>query len=422
MQDALFARITRRMANSPLGRAIYRAAAEIKETDQTFFGGKSMSALYRNRLDYDRDKVLKETLRAWRVNPMARRIVKLTSQFVIGKGIVIQSKNKHTDKFLKSWLNHPLNRISAHFSSWMDELTRTGNMFILYTIDTTTGMSFVRAVAADTIKEIQTASNDIEQETYFIPHNIEASPYESYDPLKAQNTFMLHFAVNRPVGTTWGESDLAPMLPWLGRYASIIEDRVRLNRYRNAFLYIVQGQFKSKAEKKDRETELNANPPQPGSILVTDPTEQWSVISPKLDSSDANTDILNLKKMIAIGTPFPLHYLAEPESSTTTTAEAAGTPTFRGLQDIQRDFCAMIETLAIVAIETQNRYATRKLTIDIEVKPQDISERDNAILALAGTRIYPILANMYDRQLLDAEKLIDITFKFIGESPQNKTN
>ena len=48
---------------------------------------------------------------------------------------------------------------------------------------------------------------------------------------------MLHYAVNRPVGAKFGESDLAPMLRWLTRYASWLEDRARLNRYRNTFLF-----------------------------------------------------------------------------------------------------------------------------------------------------------------------------------------
>jgi hypothetical protein len=40
---------------------------------------------------------------------------------------------------------------------------------------------------------------------------------------------MLHYAVNRPVGAVRGESDLAPILPWLRRYNRWLEDRVRLN-------------------------------------------------------------------------------------------------------------------------------------------------------------------------------------------------
>ena len=35
---------------------------------------------------------------------------------------------------------------------------------------------------------------------------------------------MLHYAYNQPVGVPWGEPDLAPMLPWMGRYATCNEN------------------------------------------------------------------------------------------------------------------------------------------------------------------------------------------------------
>ena len=124
---------------------------------------------------------------------------------------------------------------------------------------------------------------------------------------------MLHYAINRPVGAKWGESDLAPLLIWLSRYAAWLQDRARLNKYRQAFMYVVQGNYASDAERLARQAELNANPPSPGCILVTDASEIWTVLNPQLDSTDANADGLALKKMIAAGAGVPLHFLAEPE-------------------------------------------------------------------------------------------------------------
>ena len=81
---------------------------------------------------------------------------------------------------------------------------------------------------------------------------------------------MLHYAVNRPVGGKHGDFDLAPLLRWLSRYAAWLEDRARLNRYRQSFLYTVTSKFVNEAERQRRQAELNANPPSPGSILVID--------------------------------------------------------------------------------------------------------------------------------------------------------
>ena len=74
-------------------------------------------------------------------------------------------------------------------------------------------------------------------------------------------TVMLHFAVNRLAGMKWGEPDIAPLLPWLARYASWLEDRVRLNRFRNAFLYIVRGKFLSPKRRRPGRSSSTATRP-----------------------------------------------------------------------------------------------------------------------------------------------------------------
>ncbi len=387
------------------------------ETDNTFFPKGGLSELYRDRADYDREKIFEECLRAWRVNPLARKIVKLTTAFVVGKGITISSAHAATNKFLQAWYTDALNNFRKNIKRWLDEQTRTGNLFFLFSVDTETGMSHVRAVPAELIREIQTTGNDVEQETYYVRKELEASPWEAFDPLKEQEVFMVHFAVNQPVGVPWGEPDLAPLLVWLGRYASWLEDRVRLNRFRNAFMFIVNGNYKDEGERRIRELEINANPPKPGSILVADAKkEMWGILSAQLDSFDASSDGLNIKKMISSGTPFPLHYLAEPESATSTTAEAAGTPTFRSLQDIQDEFLNLIQSLAQIAVTIRKKH-DRRVNPDAEivVSGADITERDNSLLALAFSRIYSALADMFDRELIEADEVLRLAYRMAAE-------
>lgn len=320
------------------------------ENDNTFYPGNNMSGMYRDRYDYDRQTIFSECLRAWRVNPIARRIVKLISMFVVGAGIEVKSDNKHTDKYLQSWWKHPLNHLDRKCVGFCDEATRSGNLFFLCSNDSYTGMLYVRGVPADQVDQIITAENDVNQELSYKPRNPDIAPWPAYDLSNQQPFFMLHYAYNQPVGVSWGEPDLAPMLPWLGRYASWLEDRARLNRFRQAFMYVVTGKFADRAARTAREIEINANPPQPGSVLVADESETWSTIAPNLASHDANQDGLSLKKIIATGAGLPIHYLAEPESATQTTALSSDLPTFRGLEQTQVFFCQIISELAQIAV------------------------------------------------------------------------
>ena len=78
---------------------------------------------------------------------------------------------------------------------------------------------------------------------------------------------MLHYTINRPVGAQWGESDLAPVLKWLSRYSGWLEDRARLNRFRNSFLFVVKAPFISEEDRKPRQANLAAHPPRRAASL-----------------------------------------------------------------------------------------------------------------------------------------------------------
>jgi hypothetical protein len=104
-----------------------------------------------------------DALEAWRVNPLGRRIVELTSQYVVGGGLAVASKHARTHKFLQEWWTHRLNRLEVRCFDWCDELTRSGELFIVLSTDLA-GMSYVRAIPAADIQDIEVSENDVEQE------------------------------------------------------------------------------------------------------------------------------------------------------------------------------------------------------------------------------------------------------------------
>jgi hypothetical protein len=399
---------------------------DTSETANTIIVGQPASASDRDRYPYDRAQVLEQSLEAWRTNPLARRIIGLTTQYVVGGGIAVSCKHRKTDVFIQSFWSNPLNRMQVRCAELCDELSRTGNLFILVTTDAA-GMSYVRAIPATMVEEITSRPNDIEQPLYFriAPYTgqdgtfTEEKIYPAYDlnDDSPGRPVILHYAINRPAGAQWGEPDLAPLLKWLSRYANWLEDRARLNRYRNSFLFVVKGKFLSEAQRIQRQSQLNASPPAPGSILVTNDTEQWDTLAPKLESPDAATDGLALKKMIAAGAGVPMHFLAEPESSTRTTAEAAGGPTYRHFEQRQEFFLWVLEDILRVVLRRRAFYDRFvKPESDLTVTGADISARDNAALASASSEILATLTTLRDRSLIDDAELLRLVYRFAGET------
>jgi len=304
-------------------------------------------------------------------------------------------------------------------------LVLSGNLFLLLSTDAS-GMSYLRVIPSADIARIESSQTDIEQELFYVGKpglDGDERIYPAYQPGRdrpgeggAFSPVMLHYAVNRPVGSQWGESDLAPVLKWLSRYSAWLEDRVRLNRFRNAFVYVVRARFANESARLNRQAQLALHPPAPGSVLVTDENEEWSVIAPKLEALDASSDGLAIKKMIAAGVGLPLHFLAEPESSTKTTAEASGNPTYRRFAERQRAMCWFLQDLLRVAVE---RRAYFDPSVDpaaqISVSGGDISARDNTELADAGQKAAAIASGLHEKGLISSEEMLRLVYRFMGE-------
>ncbi len=415
-----------RLLQPVIDRQVRAALAQV-ETEQSFLIGSQTSESPNDRQSYDREEIQRQALEAWRVNPLARRIVGLTSQYVVGGGISISSPHKGTAAFLRAFWEHPLNRMAVRAYEWCDELTRSGNLFLLLSTDAS-GMSYVRAVPARQVKKIQCKPNDLDQETLYEMQlnwaENQPAAWPAYQPNEDRTdesggfkTVMLHYAINRAVGAQWGESDLAPILRWLSRYAAWLEDRARLNRFRTAFLYIVHAKFSSEAERRARQSALNAAPPSPGSILVTDENETWEALHPRLESEDAGQDGLAIKKMLAAGAGIPMHFLAEPEGSTRTTAEAAGGPTYRHFEQRQRFFLWLLGDLLQAVVNRRAQVDGRvSKRAEITLNGADISARDNVSLAMAASNVHQALKDLRDRGLIDDAELLRLMYRFCGES------
>lgn len=179
---------------------------------------------------------------------------------------------------------------------------------------------------------------------------------------------------------------------------------------------MVKAHFANEAARQTRQAQLLSTPPSPGSVLVTDESEEWSVLSPRLEALDASTDGLAIKKMIAAGVGVPLHFLAEPESSTRTTAEAAGGPTFRRFEQRQRFMQWMLADLCQIVIARRAQLDREVVSpAEIAIQAAEISSKDNSALARAGREVAEFAADLLDKDLISREEYLRLVYRFIDE-------
>jgi hypothetical protein len=393
-----------------------QTSLSVAETENTItIGAAAWDLNFRDRLNYDRQNILTQAITAWRSNPIARRIIELTTEFVIGDGFSFTAP-RQVEKLLKEFWTHPLNNLDDQLPEWADEAWRTGDLFLLVSVDGG-GQAYVRAVPSESIGLIETAGNDYRQELLYKRDAMDENPWPAYHAGEDQTVFILHFPLSRAVGASFGESDLSHLLYWIGLYRQWLEDRARLNYFRQMFSFILQRPFVSQAEKDKYIRDFTYKlPNKSGGVLGLDTTESLGVLNPNLASFEAESDGLAIKRMIASGAGIPMHFLAEPEGSTRTTAEAAGTPTFKRFKRRQQFLANAVLTLLQVVVAIRRKTVSNlPAAPDIHVNVPDITERDNANLAIAVQRIVTAFAPLYNAKLIDGKEFIRLVYRFVAE-------
>lgn len=364
------------------------------------------------------------SLKAWRKNPIAFRIISITSDYVVGDEIIVSSPNKALQKFGTKFWNHPKNRFDLRLEPMCDELSRSGDLFVLLFRNAADGMSYIRFVTKDRIQSIDLASNDWETELAYHETQESGDPKIWYSPSSPESenaeAVMLHYSINRPIGTTLGSGDLTTITPWLMRYSRMLEDRVRLNWAVRAFLWVVT----VPSSKVKTKTEQYRRPPDAGSIIVKDESETWEVMAPLLRAADAQHDLKSVRGIIDAGSGYPPHWRGEAEPANLATARAMTAPTERHLIRRQKYFHYMLMDIVYTAYQRAYEIQKVRRIADTDydklfiVTASDLSRSDNESLAKAArdiTQAFYSLSSQLGVNETYAREILRLSFKFAGE-------
>lgn len=412
-------KVAERLFGSYIERRVQNAVKVIDDKWWTQIGG-AIGPHDKNWGELQED--LSDSLEAWRMNPLARRIVSLTTDYVVGDGITVTSEVSAVQEFIDKFWSHPLNHIDQRLYAWCDELTRSGELFIVVFTNPGDGMSYVRNIPASAIDQIESDPDDLERELQYhelVDGTLEGRWWPSWWSVPAgASEFVLHYTINRPVGAVRGEGDLVPILPWLRRYREWLEDRVRVNRLRNSFLWQVKLSNSTPGDVSRKQSQYK-HAPSPGSIIVSDENEEWQALSASLQSSDAESDGKSLRLMVAAGAGIPLHFLSEGESATRATAAEMGGPTFRHYKHRQLAFSEMLMDLVGVCVQNFGMSLPADLGLSLSCVLPDLTRADNLQLAQAMKEIASAVAEMLERGLIDEDTAKTLVSKFAGEDWAN---
>jgi len=373
---------------------------------------------------------LQDAHEAWRKNFLVRRIVNLTTSYVVGNGITVTSKDPDVDKFIRAFWRHPKNHVARRLGPMCNELTRAGELFPVLFTNKIDGMSYLRFVPASQILHLETDKEDyetelrygqIQRETVEIKWWIGTDHPKAYKPRYHKlPPLMLHFAVNREIGATRGEGDLGPVLPWAKRYSEWLKDRVRLNRTRTRQV-ILDVEVTDDSLVQAKRQQLRTHNPIEHGIFVHGSGMKVTPHNLKIEADDVKDDGWALRLAIATGANTALHYLGEGTAANYATAKEMGEPVARFYTDRQTALCGFLEDLITAAYKRYLVTISKKplpddLDLQLVTSTTEVARADNEGLAKAALAIIQALTAMKTAGWIDDKTAIRLAFKFAGET------
>ena len=394
------------------------------------------SGLTHRRHDRDAGAIQQQyddALTAWRKNPMAWRIIQITTDYTVSNGIQISSPDQDMQRFIDAFWQHPENHIHTRLESMSEELARSGDLFPVLFRQRQDGVSLLRFLTKDQIQEIETAPNDWERETTIIQKTADPTRPKRwrtphYTRSYRNKAIAMHYSINRPIGAIFGESDLTTLLPWLLRYSRMLEDRVRFHWATRLFLWFVQVPRNRVSEK----AEQYKTPPEAGSVIVHDESEQWTATSPVLRGADAAPDLKAVRNMIDAGSGYPPHWRGEAADVNLATAQAMQEPAERHLLRRQTHFIWILNDITYQAYIRAHQLrpelwpmpATNNYRDLFNVAAPDVSRSDNNALAQAAERLanaFDSIRSQYPQSDTLRRILLKLVLNFAGEVASDET-
>jgi hypothetical protein len=369
---------------------------------------------------------------AYNSNPLANAVIELTTSFVLGEGITVSAKNRCVQAIIDAFWNSPDNHMQDRVYSLCTELALYGEQFIHFFVNKYDGSVVIRQIDPSLIDQIETDPEDVEKPLRYhrrpigqIMSETGGDPPSRFDPTQPVDTQgqwftagseVLHFAINKVSNAKRGKSDLATLLPWLRRYKDWLTDRVRINKYKAAFLWDVK---LSGADKKtiDRKKMEYAYPPEPGSVIIHNEAEQWSAVEPNINANDASEDGRAIKLMVAVGATLPEHYLADGDNGNRATASEMSLPTLLKFKRRQRIIKYMLRCI-LDRVIAEARKAGRigpDLDASYDITFPEIDSGEHHTLAQGMNWLLPALQTARQQGWISDETAMRIMFEYCGE-------
>ncbi len=410
------------------------------------------------------DDLHKAVYMLYTTNPMAKGLVDLTTNFIVGESLNVVADDDDVQGVIDTFWNDERNNMDFRSERLLSETILFGEQFIAFFPNFENGTVQVTQIDPIKVESIATDIDNAEKEVLVILKKSEAKDRQNKayicwdtipdngkgkiaglaggmkledlkeflpdkfnigDTVKTaddfniqEDVFVIHYKINSVTGSTRGWSDLATNVNWIAIFDEGLLNTMRLRRFRTAFIYDVTLQNAGKPEIEAKKKEIADNPPRPGSVMVHNDKETWQTQQPNIDSKDTAEDLHQVLMHAGRALNIPEHYMGSGGDVNRASASEMGLPTIKYMKRRQKFFKALLNQIIKIAIGVNVESSAGKLIKadnKFTIEFPDIDTKDNLAIAQAVNSLVMALVAAKDSGWISDKTAQKLMFKYLGE-------
>jgi len=268
------------------------------------------------------DRHIVNSFRAYRTNPMGRRLIEMQVNFVIGNGLSVNSKSLSLLSEIQRWWVDPYNqwpaRIAARlrglyiYGEWLHRPLRDSTGFIRIADLQPDAIAAVRADPVDhglcdmvVLKEIVRAQEVTKEAPIKV---IRRRLYPVGDTFELEDKFsgdLFYFGINRTFDAHRGVGELFTVLDYIDLYDDMLFSRAERVKLMSQIYWDLSVDGMTEKELQDFLQKRTDLPPRPGSIFAHNSAMVLTASAPDLKADDHSIDAGILKSHIISTSGWP---------------------------------------------------------------------------------------------------------------------
>lgn len=358
-----------------------------------------------------------------RQNPLARRLVEMTADFVVGDGLTFNAVDEDVQEIINEFWNNPTMKMNLRHRDLVVDLAVNGELFLRsYEENGKVMLGYidpdrVRGVVKD--PENAFVDQSIELFSKRMAGGVEEIPIIQSRFTKAGLEFegeVFAYFINRPVGATRGTPDSLALADWIDGYDQVMFNALDRASLMNSFIWDVT--LKSAdADQVSEWAKMHSYAPKAGTVRVHNDYETWQAVSPALGAAETETISRLIKNLILGGAGVPEGWFADGDSANRATLAAQGDPTYRMLTARQRLVGSVFEDIAqyVIAKAISAGRLPKGVDRTVTVILPDPSVEDTKGIAAALPQLMGALAAAKDAKFISEDSARKVFLSITGQ-------